>query len=183
MDNNMQLPSVEGQMGADVLMKYKDLAIQAMLSDEKLVRTLVNSDSNPLKTPIKGSRGGLIGTHIYPFKYTPEQPQDKQHSYVTMDMQISREMDAYSNVIFFTFYIFAHKDIGLMKDENGSIVSRIDYLTSRLYFLFKGSKDFGTSPMIFFETKPMFVQQNIPGMSITFLVRDFAEYRDGKKEQ
>ena len=174
---------IEGQMGADVLIKYKELATQKIMSDEYLLKALANSEKDPFQHPLKTSGSKLIGTHIFPFKYTPEAPQDKQHSYITMDMQISREMDAHTNVVFFTFYIFSHKDIGLMKDEYGRVVSRMDYLTSRLYFLFKGSTDFGTSPMIFFETKPLFVQQNIPGMSMTFMIRDFAEYRDGRKEQ
>lgn len=180
--NHKELPSVAGQMGADVLMKYKDIAMQKMLSDEKLVKALANSEKDPLAQPLSISRSRLIGTHIFPFKYTPEQPQDKQHSYVTMDMQLSREMDAYNNLAFITFYVFGHKDIGLMKDEFGRIVSRTDYIVSRLYFLFKGSKEFGTSSLMFFEAKPMFVQQNIPGMTVTFLARDFAEYADGKKE-
>lgn len=160
------------ERGLPRLKEYKKKILQAIISDDLLVRAIANSQENCLDIPFL-EPATLLYAQIFPYKWTLSEIPTNKEVYITMSFAVDRLEGGYFNNIAFDIYILINKDLMRIKTDEGYEL-RSDYIMERLEKLFLGSREFGLGKLKLVDVGELFVTTQIPGFYLTFTTVDQA---------
>jgi len=156
--------------------------IMKLVTNESLVKCLINSEGNCLDTPIPDNfdLSSLVYDFIYPFKFVPT-PDTTAKSFITMQFNYKPNGITFKNGSIF-FYIICHNS--LIKTDYGSLRYDmiLDYIDQsfnseqdlELKDSFISSRDLGIGKLPFYETYEFVVNENYSGVCIAYKTNEFA---------
>lgn len=157
------------------LRQYKESILEAIISDEELVKAIHNNNEEFLQDPVEDP-AKLLYKQIFPFKWAVPEIPDRKEVYITMTFQVDGMSGGIFNKINFNIFVFVHKDI--MRVDNGErFMLRSDFIMEKLEALFHDSRDFGVGRLKLYNTGEVFISTDLPGFFVSFETVDQAAER------
>ena len=147
--------------------EYKVKILQALISDEKLVKA-VGSVDDDFEDVVIEDPYELLYKNIFPFKKVPK-VNDEQKTFITLRFSGFKLVNGDFKDGKIIFYIFTHQD--LMRTNYG--VLRTDYILNRVDELFNGSRDFGIGKLNFSGFDELDINDSYTGVWVAYDVFSF----------
>ena len=158
--------------GLKVLSDYKQKIMEALISDDELVKAIANNGENFLEQEVENP-ADLIYKQIFPYKWTAPQIPDRKEVYITMNFAIDRLDGGIFNRIGVVIYVFVHKDIMRIFDGEQYHL-RSDYILQKIESLLHNSTDFGVGRLELVDNGDIFLSTDLPGFFLVFVTVDQA---------
>lgn len=166
------MENLDNLKGLKRLRAYKDQILEAIVSDDELVKAIRNNNTEFLGLEVENP-GDLLYNQIFPYKWKAPEIPDRKEVYITMSFAVDRMSGGIFNAITFDIYVLVHKDI-MRVDIGERRMLRSDYIMERLEALFHNSSDFGVGRLELVDTGEVFVATDMPGFYLTFATVDQA---------
>lgn len=166
---------MEENKGLKRLRTYKNQILEAIISDEELVKAIANNNIDFLNNEVTNP-AALLYKQVFPYKWTAPEIPDRKEVYVTMSFNVGRMSGGIFNEITFSIYIFVHKDI-MRVDVGDSYQLRSDFIMEKMEELFHNSTEYGVGRLELIDTGEIFISSELPGFFLTFATVDRAGER------
>lgn len=163
---------MESYKGLKRLRVYKNQILEAIVSDEELIKAIANNNIDFLNIEVPNP-ATLLYKQIFPYKWTAPEIPDNKEVYITMSFDVGRINGGIFNEIVFTIYVFIHKDI-MRVDVGETYQLRSDFILEKLEELFQDSSEFGVGRLELINTGEIFISSELPGFFLTFGTVDMA---------
>ena len=156
--------------------KWKQEAVEKLLSDEKLMKLLYYEESDCLEKPnlSEEQKESLVHSQIYTYRYVEELSQNKR-SYISMGMSnfVPQESFRHFSDDYLQGYIYFYilVDRSIIQTDTGC---RNDLILSRVYELFQEKRMFGMGELRMEACVELWEQQiGYGGYTVGFRIVDF----------
>jgi hypothetical protein len=125
------------------LSQNKTTIMQRLISNENIVKALVNTNADFINTPLPSDfdASSLIRTQIYPRRFIPETTTE-QKTFITMKFSGFRMVNASIKTGRIIFYVFTHSN--LLPTDYGD---RVDYIIGEIDTMFNDERGVGLGKM------------------------------------
>jgi len=150
---------------------YKEKLIDAITSDQLLMRALVNPGMDALTLP-DPDVSDVIYKNVFPYKYNDDTIIEQAKNYIFMDFAATGISGNNFKDISITLYVLVHKTMDLLLNDSQTVV-RTDYIAYRLDEIIN-NKRYGIGKVQFNTFRPL---GNTPtgflGVALIYTTIDF----------
>lgn len=138
-----------------------------LLTNEKIVKAIVNNNANFLDTPLPNNPITLLYDNIYPYKHTFNTIEEVK-TFITMDFGEYKYINNKFQSGLVTFYTFSHKSI--IRTDYGL---RYDFILKEINNLFNKQHSIGAFNLTLVGGGDFQVNHDYFGALVTYRFTDF----------
>ncbi len=150
---------------------FKEELMYRIVSNEQIMKTIAYPTEDCLDKTVDDP-GFYLYKNIFPYRWTVDETQANQETYITMDFADFRLSEVHYKNLAMGIYVFCHKDIMLIRNGDRRML-RIDYILQELDTMLNRSRDFGIGRLQFAGLSSIQVNHEITGSVIAYNTFDF----------